>query len=443
MEVCYSIFTYLSQTDFFNLCLVHRNLRALAEPYLYANIQLSWNQRWGLKWEPHPITSLLRSVLRRPQLAAYVRGVSLVGINFHDFFANIGPLKILVSKTELDEVQAFVMNTTVVYRELWLEGLHDGLMDAFVAVLLSQPFRLRCLEIEGPFLCGSRFIGLVLRSMILERNAYNCGLQLDLRNLETVSLHAECHHSRFKYNARNTADLLPVFYLPSIKCLSATIDNPTTFTWPAIHPPSPSQLRHLNISNLREPSLRQILSVTNHLQSLHWRWYHFPRVYDEEFHAPILDLTQIIESISCVQEILIDLEISACNQNDPEPLPLTIRGSMKGLLEFKRLKKLTVPLIFLVGGWSVDLTKRIEDCLPRNLEFLAITHHLCTNDECEWWEDDNDMFTVLERWLESYQASTPYLCDVKVSVDPTDDNAAHAQRLSSLTDGAVRVWFPT
>jgi hypothetical protein len=411
----------------------------LAEPYLYASIQLKWDpDRPRREPQPHLITSVLRSLLRRPQLATYVREVSLVGSYFHYSTTNVGPLKILVSENELDRPRVFVMKTTVAYRWSWLEGLQNGVMDAFVAVLLSQPFHLTSLSVKGSFLCNSHFIGLVFRSMIFGPDAVNCGLRLDLCQLETVTLETFCDHFRLRNNVRNTADLLPLLYLPSIRQFSASIDNPTTFTWPAISPPSPSRLHNLTLYNIREPFLGQLLSVNDHVQFLHWQWYYFEEAYETQFCTRTLDLTQITESLSRVQETLTDLVVSAINQNDPEPLSLTIRGSMHGLVEFQKLKKLTLPFIFLVGTWFTDLTKRIDGCLPPSLESLTITDDLYSNDECEW-NDDTDLFIILESWLKTYQATTPYIRDVNVPISHTDENTTHAQRLTELTKGVVRV----
>lgn len=444
MEVCQLVFSYLLPADLANICLVHSQLRTLAEPYLYAGIQLTWDQpQGGRELHPHPITSVLRSLLCRPQLATYVRTVSLIGSYAHNSTINTGPLKILVSEDELNEPRTFVARTAVAYRHMWLEGLQNGVMDAFVAVLLSQPLHLTSLTIQGSFFCGSRLIGLVFRSMIFESDAYDCGLRLNLGQLETVILQTSCDHFRLHNDARNTADLLPILYLPSIRKFAATIDNPATFTWPAISPPSPSRLRNLKLYRIREPGLGQLLSVTNQIESLHWQWYYFEKAYDEEFCTGILDLTQITESLSPVRGTVTDLAISAINQNDPEPAPLTIRGSMKGIVEFKKLKKLTVPFVFLVGVWSTDLSRRIDYCLPRNLERLTMTQDLGSNDECEWWYGYAELFSILETWLKTYRASTPHLRDVHIPIRHTNKNATYAQRLTELTDGAVKVQLLT
>lgn len=39
-------------------------------------------------------------------------------------------------------------------------------------------------------------------------------------------------------DARNTDDVLSLFYLPSIKSITATMDNPIVFAWPGENPPT-------------------------------------------------------------------------------------------------------------------------------------------------------------------------------------------------------------
>jgi hypothetical protein len=439
VELCHSIFSYLSQADLRTLCLVHGNLRAIAEQLLYSHIQLTWEQ----KLQPHPITSLLRSLLRRPQLATYVSRLSLAGWCSLRSSRHNRALKILLSENEVEDCLAFVKKATVPYQEIWLEELRQGTMDAFIAVLLSQPMRLTDLVMNGYFLRESKFIGLVLRSMICNPSAHDekCSLRLDMSRLERVSLEPICDTGRVKNNARNTADLLPIFYLPSVKQISASIDNPVALSWPAMHAPSPPRLRDLKLDYIREPFLGQLLSSTDNLQSLDWRWCYFEELYDKQYHTRTLDLTQIVESLSYAPKTLSELVISAMNVNDPIEPSLTIQGSMKGLSEYKNLKKLTIPFLFLTRAWSfsTDLHKRMKECLPCSPESLTITEDLGSNDEYDW--NDNDMLDILEPWLEDNQAaSTPHLRDVKVIIELPWQNPTRIQRLCEQTN-MVRVRF--
>lgn len=350
------ILPYLSQTDLRSICLVHRHLHTLAELYLYSEIHFAWQES-----QPHPITSLLRSILRRPQLATYIRRVMLVGASFYmPHYQGKAP-KIPVSEPELEEPLAFVAKTRVSYRKTWSEALQNGTMDAFVAVLLSQPLRLTHLFIGSDFFKESQFLGLVLRSTICE--ALDCGLRLDFGHLESVSLELYSDYLRPR-NIRNTADIFPLFYLPSVKQISASIDNPIAFSWPSTHQPSASSLRSLKLTTIREAYLGQLLMVADQLQSLHWQWFYSPD-YLDQVHTPVIDLAQITTGISHVRNTLAELVISAVSYSggDPDLPPLTIHGSLRAIAGFDKLRRFTAPLIFLMG-FSPDGTERIRGFPP-------------------------------------------------------------------------------
>lgn len=303
-------------------------------------------------------------------------------------------------------------------------------MDAFVAVLLSQPLRLTHLFIGRVFLEQCQMVGRVLRSMLCEE-ARDCGLRLDFGHLKTVSF--ERVHNPYEPGVLdNTADFLPLFYLPSVERISAAIDgpmtfwrsatfspSPATFSWPATHSPSCSSLRSLKLTTMREPLLGQLLSVTDQLQSLEWRWEHEPD-HKSRLNTPVIDLTQITTAISHVRDTLEELIISAdCDSgHDMHNPELRIQGSLKAITDFDRLRKFTVPFAFLLG-FSPDLTKRIEDFLPRSLEFLTLTDDLWPQYEYEW--RDYELMSVLESWLETFQVSTPHLCSIGLLLDTDID----------------------
>jgi hypothetical protein len=330
----------------------------------------------------HPITALLQSILRRPQLAAYIRRVSLVGTSFDRPHYGSKTPRLPVSESTLKEVLAFVAKAKVSYRETWLEELRNGKMDAFVAVLLCQPSYLTYLFL-GPdfFLKESQIVGLVLRSTLCETS--DCGLGGDFEHFRSVTFgqYVEysdhyVHYSAYKVH-RNTADVLPLFYLPSVTEISVPIDNPTTFPWPAAHPPSCPSLRSLEITNIRESFLGQLLSVTPQVQSLKWLWRHVPDFRDQ-VNTPIIDLGQFMTAISHLRNTLEELVVLAICWHDSAGIvdpPLTIQGSFKAIADFDMLRKFTAPFALLLG-FQADVTKQIQDFLPRNLEFLTITDNL-------------------------------------------------------------------
>lgn len=409
----YLIFRYLSKADLRSVCLANSNLRALAETCLYSEINFGWQK--GREVRRHPITTLLRSILRRPELADHIRSISLVGASFRWYYGGTTP-RILVPETELEEVLTFVTMTGVSYRETWLEELRNGTMEAFVAVLLCQPSHLTNIFLDADFAKETRIIGLVLRTTLC--GTRGCDLGLDFSHLKSASIERYPNDTLYRHQViRNIADVLPLFYIPSVTQISAGIENPhnpvihlpsPTFSWPAAQPPTCPNLRVLKVINLREPYLGQLLSVASQIQSLHWGWYYNTQYEDDHIFTPIINLDQFFKAISHLRNTLEELTISTeCDKGCDIELPrLTVEGSFKAIADFDKLKKFTAPLPLLLG-FASDQTKQIQESLPRNLEFLTITDELYYHEEYEW--EDRDVVSVLEPWLENFQASTPHL----------------------------------
>lgn len=318
--------------------------------------------------------------------------------------------QIRVSGPELEEPLAFVAGITVPYREEWLKQLRNGAMDAFVAALLSQPMRLNSLRIEQAFFLQSQLVGMVFRSLLCEPQ-YDCGLQLDCSRLERVFL----GRSYFSLDENNTADVLPMFYLPSVKKLLIDVENPTAFSWPTTHPPSNSSISLLSLLYVRERFLGDLLSVTKKLDRFEWEWMYTPELNDGQVQTPIIDLRRIDKALSHVRETLNELIIWARCMYDgytrdwpmPDDYPrLVTRGTLKGITKLKKLKRVTIPIVFLLG-FSPLLGRRIEDYLPRNIEDLTMTDDLCLFWQYDW--EPCDVVDVLAPWLGKCRTVTPHI----------------------------------
>ncbi|PYI08131.1 hypothetical protein BO78DRAFT_428493 [Aspergillus sclerotiicarbonarius CBS 121057] len=88
------------------------------------------------------------------------------------------------------------------------------------------------------------------------------------------------------------------------------------------------------------------------------------------------------------------------------------------------LGRLRVPLPFLVG-FVQDTTKRLQDVIPRNIEYLAITDDLAiqnvdANDYKAWpiyeWED-SAIVGLFRAWLEDWRACTPHLRGISLQIN--------------------------
>lgn len=333
--------------------------------------------------------------------------------------------KLPVSEPELEDILAFVAKTRVSYREAWMEELRSGTMEAFVAVLLCQPSHLTQLFLGPDFVKESNVIGLLLRSALCDKGSD--GLELDFGDLKSVSFERYPNYQTYKVH-RNTADVLPLFYLPSVTHISAAIENPIipttpqqsmTLPWPAACAPSCPSLHWLKLTAIREPFLGQLLSVTDQVRSLEWEWYYNP-MFRDQVHTPTIDLNQFMTGISRLRHSLEELVISAnCDYGGDIELPsLDIRGSFEPLADFDKLKNFTAPLALLVG-FSADETKQLHDSLPLSLEFLTITDDLCLHDQYEW--EDRDALSVIESWLDNFHESTPNLREIALFLRLADD----------------------
>lgn len=413
------LFKLLSSAELGVLCLVNRHLRALAEPFLYSEIQWTW-----LETDPHPlpITQLLRTILCRPELAAYITSVHLNGRNDKRRgyqSTNRTTPTIPVFGTELDESITFIRGTRVPYSDQWIQELRSGTMDAVVALLLAQLPNLRCLHLENDFTQRSALLGMVLRSSICEPVDYRLPSFQHLRDVSFFRLHYGGHGGdQEKYKSfKNTADILPFFYLPSVQCMSVLLENPLAFSWPAAHLPTPSTLTLLDLTSVREAYLAELLSVTQNLKTLRWSWY-YDFGLDDKFNTPIIDLGQIAAAIAHVRDTLTDLTISAdCDigGNDQHLPGLKTVGSLHAIVNCDMLQRLQVPWPFLVG-FAQNTTKRLQDVIPRNIEYLSITDDLrLQNDDSvvrEWppWEwEDSVIVSLLQSWLDDWENCTPYL----------------------------------
>ncbi|KAI1496953.1 hypothetical protein F5X99DRAFT_398516 [Biscogniauxia marginata] len=308
--------------------------------------------------------------------------------------------KIPIAEAELGRAIQSVKAIKVPYGESFILELRRGAMDAFVALLISQLPNLESLYPGKNFTRESRFVGMILRSSVCEPTNRNSGLPTFKCLRDVSAIYFALHPgTRPRTDTGNIRDVLPLFYLPSVRRIVASIDNPATFTWPATYPPDPTNLSSLDLTIIREGSLGHVLSATRGLKALSWDLF---RRDEDNFHADRIDLDQIIIDLSHVQSTLTDLTISAAKL-----LPVPIIGNLKPLVGFEALKRLEIPIPSLLG-YSPDKTRFFEEVLPRNLEFLTITDDMLLQWKHEW--TSFSLWTKIRVWLTGdWKTYTPHL----------------------------------
>ena len=254
---------------------------------------------------------------------------------------------------------------------------------------------------------------LILRSVLCGSRSDSRipGVHTTLHQLYAVTFDrfSSCYDNRA---VRNTANVLPFFYLPSLKKMSITIHDPLVpiFPWPTTQPPSSPSLTSLRVVSMRESHLGQVLVTLPRLRSLHWTWCFDPDVEDQ-FNSPVINLDQLMPALAYVKETLTELIMPAvCYYANiaATPFPLHVRGFARALARFDHLTKLVIPLVFITK-FTLPVRDRLANCLPHNLEDLTLTDDLYTDiDINEAW-DEAGYTNAIVTWMTDMKTSTPRL----------------------------------
>ncbi|KAK4459171.1 hypothetical protein QBC42DRAFT_275022 [Cladorrhinum samala] len=413
----------ISKNDHVALCLAHSHLRRLAEPFLYSRITLGpWrNPRYYAR--PHSISLLLRAILRRPDLAACIRAIELDSGWYQSGFNNPGAraYHFIVHEPDLEIIVPCVERTwaQMPCRDAWISELRQGVMDAYVALLIVSAPGLLHLQLNRDFFFDSARIGAVMRFAILNSAPV-------LQHVRTVRLQRWIRRLS-DWPAQNTTNVLPFFYLPQVEEMRVWLDDPRDqdISWPTGSSPSLPHLVSLKLYEIREQHLGRILSVSPNLRSLYWEWGFQPDD-EHEFDSGRLDLDLLRSALERVEGTLTKLDLAAeVGMAYHSDLRLEHRMRILGspptwLADFHRLKKLTIPLAFLTGLIITDPTEagaRLNKSLPRNLEELSFSTQMLYNEIIRWDEYDIGYIPAIRSWMETASTTLPRLQKLRVESD--------------------------
>ncbi|KAM7186852.1 hypothetical protein V8F20_011206 [Naviculisporaceae sp. PSN 640] len=418
------ILDYLSQSDLRNVCLTHRHLYHLAQPVLYSCVELPSGIDCGGPPKPHRITSFVRSIVSQSHLATCIRRLSfLKARNKEDDDPEYrsdhrtAP-ELLVASLDMEAAVHFIEKCDVPYRDAWLKALETSPMDAFLAILLMNLPAVSHLRIEAILLIETGFVGHVLRSLLCNMDPITLGQPVghagSLRALREITLGREDHSPM-----RNTPNILPVFYLPSVKKISIHLDDPAgVFSWPTSSPPRVPALESLEVSGIHEGQLKNLLSVTPGLSSLTYtREYWIETTLDPGplVLDPTIDLGSLSLSLAMVKDSLTRLELRTYGNFNGVRIdsgwdsPVTLVGSMGSMsfMDFPNLKVLEVPCEFIMG---YPVRPVLVNHLPANLEELRLSTEATS---CIWGDAvfeyacEYPYLTSIWAWLTAAKTSTP------------------------------------
>ncbi|KAF6833210.1 F-box domain protein [Colletotrichum plurivorum] len=417
-EILDQILGHLPCADLAALYRVHRTFHLAAEPLLYNSVELSWTKK-----ENPPVVQLLRTILTRPALALHVGQVKLLGRDFdltrrtpdpHGIIRNLPP-KVTIASDEQKIFTDAIEDLPLPYVSSWEEELRAGTMDAMVALLLMSVPNIKSLRIESNFTIEARLVGNLFRSAVCERSGTDLPSFVDLQEVIYNSKHSQFRGRCFPQG--NTHEVLPLFYLPAARSLDLFVDTPPSgvFDWPP-GPPNLSNLTSLRLSMLRETSLKKVLSATPCLKSLRWEWYYGPS-YSRLPWGQTINLDQVVSALVHVQDTLESLDITAWadygTPSDIELDPLEIRGTLRPLASFPKLRNLTAPWCF-VAGFAPDTGLRLEDVVPSSVESLVLKNSLMSIDAWEW--EDYEMVELFPPFFENRRAVGRQLRELEVVV---------------------------
>ncbi|KAJ3541422.1 hypothetical protein NM208_g733 [Fusarium decemcellulare] len=357
----------LSTADLSSVSMVNKYFRNVAEPILYAQVDLPWDKTNSGR---PPIVLLLRTILDRPKVADLIHRMSLLGDDLHGERPRRYPSPPLVDTTllQMDEAEDMIRRTKLAYAESWVKAVRDGSMDAVVCLLLLQLSRLRFLHVQVNFTKVNKILGMILRAALFEPSRHQLPTYEHLREVDF----SQWPRERKPKDYKNTQDVLPFVYLPHIRDLSIGIDDTDELNWPS-HPPTSTSIQSLKLSKLREGSLGTFLSGFTSLRKLQYDWGCQNRI--EVTQDPDLHLDKMASAVSQLGGTLEELIITLDRKPDGSHARRThrrmnIHGSPDALTGLCKLRWLSIPWLLLMGHLTLG---NLRDVLPKHLESLTLT----------------------------------------------------------------------
>ncbi|KAG5655345.1 hypothetical protein KAF25_006848 [Fusarium avenaceum] len=429
-EVQLKIAGFLSQNDLASLCMTSSSLCNVAQPLIYSTTQIMWVR----EYHPPIVQSLrfIRTLLERPELCNHVRSLEFDGDGHIDCDNPPEPdetpeppeipvlpldrLVKIIKRTGVSQASTDSWISKVLYSEAYvyldvpenhqlytISKAQKEWADGTMALLLSLLPGLSRFSASINWSGETSTLGAVFRLSLrpTTEDTSHCSFP-NLQSLKDVSV-ASTLETDPNLDPENTAEALSIFYLPNIRTLSVSIDNPVHFTWPGLLPPNPAFLTSLEIHRLRECHLPPILSATKGLKQLRYNWFYRPDL-DQDVSTDTVMLETMAKAFLEVSETLEELQITAqvqpaLSQGEYEKPEVTFQESLVQLSRMNRLKKLQVPWTFLIGSGTPSTAKQIGPALPVALHHLTLTRELMEDQESE--NHDEAMVLALEREFES------------------------------------------
>lgn len=409
-ELVQAILRHTTKEDCLALASVNRRFSNEARVRLYRDITFEWKTE-----EVPPVCSLLQTLLDNPELRYLVTTLDLSGQGPLDRHIHTPSVPLAF---DVDKASSLIRGICFPHAEAWENALREGKLDAVLALLVILLPRLARLSITQNFARDSRIISqtvLHAAQFTTRDGGPEESFRPDVSQLCDVTICQRRVGEPFRNAVRpfkNTPDILGWFYLPSIKRLRLSIDNPFEFSWPLPQPPQPRQLQTLFLDQIREYRALPILAACPGLKELNWNLRHENGVDADVLHdPPVVDLTKLTAALAPLHDSLEvltlggELEEGLDEMDNPE---VTFLGSLD-LAMLTRVKTLSAPWMFYMGkGLWEGKTIGHPSTVPLNLTRLIIDDGFEYEAGNDW--EDPDMREAVRKFLEEHmQQYTPYL----------------------------------
>lgn len=377
-----TVLQQLSLLDLAVLSRVSKACRANVEPLMYANVWLWWT---GFGKRKPPVGKMLRTLLRRPDLASHVRRVTLLDfLSWLDWSSNNDYTEVPdVSKSELEEIMAFLDTSRLSDIDIaaWKRCLSSRQMHAFSTLLVSQLHNLAYLEVDTIFARETRHLGDFLSASVAGEKQTPSAFS-SFQFLETVK-----HRSRHDRGTVSASDLIPFFYLPKLHTFEAQLCHPSAFKGP-MQPPVANALTTLHLTEVHESLLGHLLSCAPNLKNFRWGLsQNFRAGGTPNNHA--IDLDVLAAALQYVRHTLEVLTLEG--EQDVDYSLGRSKGSMDCLYGFANLRTLIAPIGFLGTSDPADWNRSLARSMPQNVQSITITDDMYAwFDEYAHSDDEDD-----------------------------------------------------
>lgn len=419
------ILSYLGHKEKMALSSTNAFFQDLAHPMIYQEI------RWVWKGDPlrdPPVYLLLRTLVEQPSLAAHVEHLTLEGQTQKIIWSSHEPRPVDLSplKGLVDELQASPP-------DLWKDLVDKGVLDVFVALLLSRLPNLKSLRLGFEFQSSTPYTAAVLRVGLLPQKAVGALSQITFKKLYRVSFCQDEMEAGMTYlspilpghtlgsNPDNLGDLEPLLFSKSITTLSLWLQNEPDLIWPERRSSSSSLTSLiLHHSEAREHTLKSLLGQLASLQVLEYHYHGCTTERRQRSISTYLDCAVLSDAFEQVKNTIRYLEVSADwysiqNHELEWRSHWGIFGHLKSLHEYHHLRRLTVPLVVLLGWSPATSVVKLAETLPLSLEEICFTDDLIFYDDWEWMQ--TDYLDRFRDYLYNWNQHTPGLRRVSMRMN--------------------------